>query len=266
MTDIVAKPGSYQNAPGLMFNQGLYDESISQKHKLGTIRCLEDGRRYVYCQDDGTGLTAGALIGKAVALQACTVAALDAVAAGETKVTLTLTGTPTANLYRDGWMIFTKTAGIGEMYKIRGNTVDDVPASGRCTFYLYDKLATALTTAGTTIDVIANIYDGVALVPANSNYNGSGTATEKPLGVTLRSVTASYYFWAQTGGLASLVMDIDAAAGAEDNEKMIIPGTTAGRGGIIHDTAIPGFHVIGELVVAADAIDDEAALVMLNIN
>jgi hypothetical protein len=265
MTDIVAGPGGYENAPGVLFNQGLYDESADQKHKLGTVRRLEDGRCFVYCQDDGTAMTAGALIAKAVAVQACTVAALDAASVGATKISLTLTGTPTLNLYRDGWLIITATAGIGEMYKIRGNTVDDVPASGRCTFYLYDKLATALTTAGSTIDVIANAYDGVALCPANTNYDGTGTGTEKPLGVTLRSITASYYFWAQTKGLASLVMDIDAAAGAEDNEKMIVPGTTAGRGGTIVGTGIPGFHVIGEMVLAVDHTDAEAALVMLNI-
>lgn len=263
---MTATYGDYQDQPGILYNQSLFAESAVQKQRLGTIRPTDDGRRFVYCQATAAEIAAGIIVSKAVAVQACTVAAADAVAAGARKITLTLTGTPTLNLYRDGWAIITAGTGLGGMYKIKGNSVDDVPADSRCTFYLYDALEVALTTAGQTFDVIVCPYDGVLINPANSNYDGTGTGLETPLGVTTRTITASYYFWAQTRGLAALMMDIDSAAGAEDNEKTVICGTTQGRGGIIHDTAIPGFFKVGELVITVDATDAEAALVNLCIS
>ncbi len=261
-----ATVGNYQEGPPQLFAQGLFEESATQKQRLGTVRVLDDGRRYVYCQATDASIAAGICVSKAVSPQDCTVAAADAAqnVAGAKKIYLTLTGTPTLNQYRDGWLVYTAGTGIGEMCKIRGNTADDDPASGRCTFYLYDALGTTMVAANTTVSVHANPHDGVLINPAVAD--GDTTTGERILGVTLRTITASYYFWAQTWGVASVVLDVDAAAGAEADERVLVPGTTAGRLQVSAAGAENDQQIYGHPLETADLSDGEANLVMLMIS
>ena len=258
--------GDYQESPNILFNQGLFEESATQKHKLGTIRETDDGRRFVYCQATAADIAAGICVSKAVSPQDCTVAAADAAInlAGARKITLTLTGTPTANLYRDGFLVITAGTGIGAMHKIKGNTVDDDPASGRCTFYLYDALQATMVAGSTTVSVFANPYDGVLINPAVAD--GDATTGEKILGVTTRVITASYYFWAQTWGLASVLLDVAAAAGAEADERFLVPGIVAGTLTLSAAGAEPDQPRLGYTIETADLTDAEATLVMLTIS
>jgi len=259
---MTATVGNYQDGPNTLFNQGLFEESAAQKMRLGTVRELDDGRKFVYCQATAASIAAGIVVSKAVAPQLCTVAALDAAAVGVKKITLTLTGAPTANLYRDGWILYTSGTGIGGMCKVRGNSADDNPASGRFTVYLYDALPVALTTAGQTISIYANPYDGVLINPAVAD--GDATTGERPLGVTLRTITASYYFWAQTKGLASVLLDVAAAAGAEADERFLVPGIVAGTLTLSAAGAEPDQPRVGHTIVTADHTNAQADLVMID--
>lgn len=263
---MTATVGSWQEGPAQLFVQGLYDESATKKQRLGTVRVLDDGRRFVYCSATAAAIAAGVCLSKAQAVQACTIAAADALInlAGVKTITLTLTGTPTAGLYEDGFMVLTAGTGIGQIYKIRGNTADDIPASGRCTFHLYEPLATAHLAADTTISIYQNPYSNLLINPAVAD--GAATTQETIMGTTIRAVTASYYFWAQTWGPGPLTLDIDAAAGAEANEMWIVSGSTAGRGRVVEDTAIAGTQIIGHTFISADATDANAALVFLQIS
>lgn len=264
---MTATGGNYTEGLAQTYVQGLYDESATKKHRLGTIRVLDDGRRFVYCSATAAAIAAGVAISKAQAVQACTIAAADAAInlAGARTITLTLTGTPTAGLYEDGYLVITSGTGIGEVYRIKSNTADDIPASGRCTFYLYDKLKTTHVAASTTISVYQNPYGSLLINPAVANE--AATTQETVMGVTVRPVTASYYFWAQTWGLSGLTLDIDAAAGAEANEMNIVPGSTAGRGRIVEDTAYAGgVQILGTSMISADHTDAQSALVFLKIS
>jgi len=260
--------GNYQeNAFGSrLFAQDLFAESATQKHALGTVRELADGRKFVYCKATAAALAAGVCVSKAVTPQDCTIAAADAAQnlVGENKIYLTLTGTPTLNQYKDGYLIITAGTGIGEIYKIKGNTADDNPASGRVTVFLYDWLKTTHVAASTTISIFENPYSDVLINPAEAD--GDATTGERILGVTVRPVTASYYFWAQTWGIASVQLDIDAAAGAEADERILIPGTTAGRLMVIAAGAEPDRPTYGQPFETADLTDAEANLVMLQIS
>lgn len=263
---MTAQIGPYQESMNTMFAQGLFEESADQKHRLGTIRCLDDGRRYVYCQATAAAIAAGICVSKAVAPQDLTVAAADAAInlAGASKLTFTLTGTPTLNLYRDGWLVYTANEGAGEMYKVRGNTADDDPATGRFTVYLYDPIKTLNVAASTTASIFANPYDGVLINPAVAD--GDATTGETILGVTTRGITASYYFWAQTWGLATVMMDIDAAAGAEADERDLVAGTTEGRMAVVAAGAEEDQHTYGTIMETADLTDAEGNLVYLKIS
>jgi len=256
--------GNYEEQPSTMFQQGLFAESATQKQKLGTVRWTDDGRKFIYVQATAAAIAAGIVVSKAVAPQLCTVAAADAADAGSKKITLTLTGAPTLNLYRDGFLVITSGVGIGAMCKIRGNSADDVPAAGRCTFYLYDGIPVALTTAGQTISIYASPFDGVLINPAVAN--GDATTGERPLGVTTRIITLSYYFWAQTWGLASVLLDVAAAAGAEADERFLVPGIVAGTLTLSAAGAEPDQPRCGYTIWSADHTNAQANLVYLTIS
>jgi len=252
--------GNAEEAKPTLYNQGVYEESATQKHRLGTVRELDDGRRFVYCKATAAAIAAGIVVSKAVAAQDCTIAAADALInlAGVRKITLTLSGTPTANLYQDGYMVITAGTGIGQIYRIKGNSADDVPASGRCTLYLYDKLATAHLASDTTISIFENPYNGVLLNPAVAD--GDAVTAEPPLGVTQRAVTASYYFWAQTWGIGSCML-IASTAGNEADEKRLIQGTTAGHLFVGPTTLEEDQVVYGRVFESADMTTAEASLI-----
>ena len=261
---MTATIGPYQEGMHGLYNQGLFDFSTTAKHRLGTRRILDDGREFVYCSNTAAAIAAGTLISKAQGYQACTVAAADALVniTGTKKVTYTLTGTPTADLYKDGWLVVSAGPGLGQMHKIIGNTADDDPAAGRCTFNLFDPIITDQTTA-TTVSMWQNPYSSLLLNPAVADLDA--TTQETVMGVTTRIVPASRYFWAQVWGLGSVLLDVAAAAGAEANEMQLVLGVTAGRAGIIADAAIPGMQIIGNTLQSADLTNATANLVMLQI-
>ena len=267
---MTAKRGVYQDGVPTLYLQGLFEQSATQKQRIGTVRELDDGRRFVYCLSTAAQLAAGVCVSKAIAVQDCTVAAADVTfggAAGSNKVSVTLTGTPTLNQYRDGWLSIKAGAGLGEMYKIAGNTVDDVPASGRVTLHLYDPINTLWVAANTTIAIHINPYSSVLVNPAVAD--GDATTGERILGATTRIIlagTTAQYFWAQTWGLATVLLDVPAAAGAEADERILVPGTAEGQLGVEAAGAEPDQPVYGHTLETADLTDGEGNLVFLMIS
>uniref|UniRef100_A0A6M3KAH9 Uncharacterized protein n=1 Tax=viral metagenome TaxID=1070528 RepID=A0A6M3KAH9_9ZZZZ len=256
--------GDYQDRENTVFVQGLFEESSTQKHRLGTIRRTDDGRIFRYASFTAAGVTAGALVSKATAPVDGTIAAADAALAiaGANEISLTIAGV-TLNQFRDGFLVVKAGTNIGAMYKVRGNGATDGIASGRASFSLYDKIHTTWVAASSTIGAYANPYSSLLINPAVANE--AATTQELAMGVTVRAVTASYYAWIQTHGICSLVLDIAAAAGAEANEMLISPGVTAGRGAITADTALLGAQIIGYAFESADLTTAEGNLVFLTI-
>lgn len=259
------KGGTDQAGVPSVFAQGLFEESATKKHRLGTVRDLEDGRRFRYASITAATVTAGATLSNAFTPVDATIAAADAALnlVGRKEITLTVAGA-TANLYADGWMIIKAGTGIGEMYKIRGNTATDDPATGRATFYLYDALRTTHVAASTTVAVHQSPYSNLLISPAVAN--SAATTQETVMGITTMAcgnTSAVSYLWIQTKGIASMVLDVDAAAGAEANEMWVIQGTTAGRGLVLADTMTPGMQILANTLESADLTDAEANLVVL---
>jgi len=259
--------GDYQEGRITMFNQGLFDESSVAKQRLGTKRELDDGRIYRYAGFTAAGITAGALVSKAAAPVDATVASADAAlaVAGAREISVTIAGA-TANLYTDGFLIVTAGTNIGAMYKVRGNGATNGIGSGRAAFSLYDKIHTTWVAASTTVSAWQNSYKSLLINPAVAD--SEATTQECVMGMTVRAITASYYAWIQTRGLANLVLDVDAAAGGESNEMQIVQGTTSGRGAVIiplETTFFWGTQIIGHTIESADLTDAEGNLVFLTI-
>lgn len=242
--------------------QGLYEQSATAKHRIGTR--LQVGERVFYygyfVAANAAGLIAApdqSLVGEGllpdgslVALAAGTAfqdqpAITAALVAGQTWIAVThasILDNITLNLLKDGYVVLTDSAGTDTIYKIKRNSV---MASDVVAIELYDELVTSYADATTGISLMMNPYN--QLRPA-----AVGT-DESPAGVPLIDVTATYYAWVQTWGPGMVVTTTDTAFGGIDAELAgtgqvatrdtdgveprigigIVDVTTAGDGGLV---------------------------------
>jgi hypothetical protein len=252
-----AKSGTYQEGPATIFVQGLYEESATKKQKLGTKRVLDDGRVYRYASITAAAIAAGLLVSKVQTPVASTIAAADAAInlVGEKEITLTTAGA-TANLYEDGWIVLSAGTGLGEMYKVRGNTATGNPSTGRASFQLYDALRTTHVTATTTVNLYQSPYKNLLINPAVADQDA--TTNETAMGATIMAcgnATAVSYLWLQTSGVGALMLDVAAAGGNEAAEQLITPGVTAGYGAIRVPTEATFFAEMQHVGFTLEAID-----------
>ena len=179
--------------------QGIYEESSTPKHAIGEKVELADGRcfRYVYT---AAAINPGLLVSQDVSATAIVESdgKLTAASAGATEVTYTDSGTvgsATADQYAGGYLHITDDAGEGHQYRIKSNTA---ASSNAVTFTLYDGLVVAVTT-DTDVGVTGSLYHNV--VGATAGTDGIIA------GVTTRGLSANYYGWVQTAGVATILAD-----------------------------------------------------------
>ena len=175
-------------------------ESSAQKQKLGTRAVTPDGRVFYYAKSSSTAITpAGKIVDgiAAVAAHDMDVAAA-ATAAGKVTFTSGTSLTTTKNQYADGYVLFNDGPAQGEVYRIKSNTAVTSATGLSITIDEPDGLRTALTTSS-LFGLAYNPYTDVKII------DGDGTQTTGPLGVTVIPVTASYYCWIQTAGIASVL-------------------------------------------------------------
>jgi len=229
-------------------------EGTVQEWPLGTlIRQGDRAWRYSYC--GGSNIAVGVPVQQAAAAHAeqeDDIAVAAAAAVGATAVSLT----STANLdtspndeednFAEGYLIVNDEAGEGHMYKILSNAL--FSGTGNSTFNLYpdESIRVALTTSSQ-----------VGLIP-NPFYKVIATAavvSGAVLGVAQFAITASNYFWLQTGGPASVIPQAAIALGT-----YAIVGTTAAK-------ANPSAAATTELYLGdpmtVGVADTEAMIVML---
>jgi len=230
------------------FSQAIHEESSVQKEILGTLRVLSDGRKFRYCQNGGVALVAGQCTQGAAAEANhvdCTVAANAAVGARSVSLTLGATAA-TLNQYKDGLLQINSGAGAGLQYPIDGHPA--IGSAGTGLIQIKDSIRVALTTAGSSkASLIYNLWDGVV------------QSTGEPVAITgipPIAVTAAYYFWIQTGGIACALVTNAVALG----QKL-----TAAANGVLalaaaHDDPIVGY------TIATAGVTDEFKPVMLTID
>lgn len=184
-----------------IYNQGIYDESSTQQMPLGTKWVLADGRAFVYCKNAASGGPTGPgylVQGPAPDSHQSTVSIAATAAIGDTTVYFTNgADTQDANTYKEGYIIFETSYGEGQCLKIKDHAA--FTSGGTCSVNLYDALRVALTTASRAT-IVKHPCDSVINCPAN-------TLTGVFIGVSPITPTASYYFWVQTDGPASVLVD-----------------------------------------------------------
>jgi len=214
----------YRDLKGIP-NQGILDISATQKYPLGTRYAKNDGRVFRYAQAGAVALTTGNLIQSAALGGALTTLQADmtpaAAAAGAYQVTAAIKTTDQPkNRFKDGWLAVTDADGQGDLYLIKSH-----PASStNIVLTLYDPLKRAITTSS-RIGLLANIYKSVVQCAV--------TPTGIVVGVCPVEVTAAYYFWLQTWGIANvlagggIVAGLDVVAGPAAGEVDDVVTTTA---------------------------------------
>ena len=201
------------------FAQGIYQASATQKEALGTLRILSDGRKFRYAKAGAADLAAGKLgVAAAIAAAHADEAILEAVAIGTKVLTVTVTaGTAiAANQLRDGALQINDATGEGYSYPISANSAID--ASGtEVTLTLKEGIKVALD-ATSEFTLVHNPWTGVV----------ESTTQACPIGIPVIAVTALYYYWAQTGGLAAALMGDTTAVGAVVTQDIAtVAGSTA---------------------------------------
>ena len=179
-------------------------ETASAEHALGTKMVLPDGRTFYYAKNSSAAITSGGMIVDGIAAVAAhdmDVPPTAAQSVGDNTVSLEVPTTDlTKDQYKDGYLIFNDADGEGEVYRIVSHPAHDASDDNTVIITIEDEgLQTAITTS-TEAQLIYNPYTDVKLI------DGDGTMTTGPLGVTTIPVTASYYCWLQTSGIASVAI------------------------------------------------------------
>lgn len=185
--------------------QGIFEQSATQKEELGSLRILKDGRKFRYARAGSSNLSHGkancaAQIGATVMNEACA----SAHSIGDYVFTETITaGTAFAQDYfAGGFLQINDATGEGYQYKIVSSTA--VSAAGTSiTLTLDEPIQVALVASTSEFTLVHSPWQSVVETTAEENVF---------TGVAPIDVTATYYFWDQTGGMCCCLSEATAAA------------------------------------------------------
>lgn len=156
------------------------------------------GNAYRFCKAGATALVPGKLQQASAQVANHQNLAPSTTVAGATSITVTLGATAaTANQYAGGWLVVTTSTGAGYRYLIDSHPAAD--ASATLVLTLSDAIVVGTATLTSKVDLIANPFSGVIVNPA--------TASSCPVGVGVTAVTAAYYGWVQSSGVANVLAD-----------------------------------------------------------
>jgi len=184
----------FEVTTGLVIQQGLFEDSSTSKHKLGTRMQLADGRVFYYAKNTATTGVAGNAQECLPAVANHTNVNMTATyAVGATVVSIESGGTVAAvNQYREGWFFCTEGDGMGHAYKIKSNVATSGSSGDNLVITLYDPLRVGLTAgASSQGSAIYNPYYGLKIATTEAN---------NIMGVMNYIVTSAYYYWLQTWG------------------------------------------------------------------
>lgn len=204
---------SIQGAPGSGADVNLYDTHAAPKFNLGYKIDRADGNIYRYCHI-GTATNAGNLVGPTQASGGATYNAVTVVApasavgvpqeypilagqVGSHYVEVTVAGIA-ANKYKGSYLITTRGTGVGDTYRIIGNTATDTPATGNLRIQLAEAIKVAFTVNTGTIISTSQFTD----------LTVSATTSTTVTGVLMSTTTALLpYAWVCTRGIQGCTED-----------------------------------------------------------
>ncbi len=236
---------------------------------LGQLMILPDGRKFRHAQcgsaasiDNGLILAASAGLAGHGAVASSGIAATAATArnkSGDTTVYLTCNSAVSVllNYYADGFLNVQKSAGNGYMYRVKENTSCASASAFSVTLYPDDPLKVAFAATSTKVSLRRSPYKEAILASVSA-------AIGPVMGVSPTPVTASYYFWVQRSGPASVRTAATAVVvGAPVVTQPVESGSAAPAVSGGASTQIWDSYFLGLAMEAPDATD--AALVNLTL-
>lgn len=191
----------------------VFDTHSAPKYPVGQGFTRADGNVFRYCHV-GTATSAGQLIGPTTASggKAYSVAQFVAPAsavvvpaeypilpgqAGSHYIELTVSSIA-ANKYQGGYLITSRGTGLGETYRIIGNTATDNPATGNLRIQLAEALKVSLV-----------VNTGLLIVPSMfTDCAASATSSTQVTGVLMATTTSTnLWAWVCTRGVVGCLED-----------------------------------------------------------
>ena len=213
----------------LLAASDIFHPTSDQKYMLGCIFDCNDGRRFRYCEDGGSGMSKATMAQGSAKVDNWMLqvnSSGDDAVVKDTHIKVTLTST---RCYKDdfaeGFFIVADTATpLGDMYKIKSN---DETGSG-LTPILQIADAGGIREAipkTALLTIVKSKYKDTLVMPA-------GAATAIPVGIPLVDITSDYFYWGQTRGYAPLLIDNSDNIVAGDQIGETTSSNVAGGGGI----------------------------------
>lgn len=235
--------------PVVIAGQGLYESKATAVHELGEYVVTNDGRGFRYCKAGASALVVGK-IQQAAAEDTTNQQELTITnaTAGDLSIVTTDTVTLAVNLLAGGYLLVSEgTLGVGEVYRIKGNTA---ASSAVVTFSLEEAVRT--TTTGTCkVDVKIHPYSGVVVAPTSQ--------TSAIVGAAQYAIAATEYGWLQTRGVCGILAQGTVVVG-----DGLVPANTTTTGTVVSRADASLEASIGYALHGAATTD--YALVFLTIN
>lgn len=185
----------FESLKNHMFRQSIMEANANKKEELGTLRILDDGRKFRYAKNGGVALVAGTcLMNPGVVAHHSNMAVVADVPAGKNKLTVTLGATAvTANQYAGGFVQINAGAGNGYQFKVLSHPAH--AGTGNLEVIVSEPIAKALASATSKASLVRSPYDALVVTDG---------AAKPVVGVAPCDVPIGFYFWVQTGGLAQV--------------------------------------------------------------
>lgn len=162
---------------------------------LGQLAVTSDGRVFRLVKNGATQLAVGLAVQAPAGQTNKAIVVTTYTGAVGTKFVQTTVAAISAGDFKDGYLWVYDSTGAGYLHEIQDNTATDNPATGDILVTLKQGLRVALG-SGSKVG-LSGLYNGVVVHPS--------PATTKLIGTTNSVIPASYYFWAQIRGPASML-------------------------------------------------------------
>lgn len=244
-----------QGIPGAGVDVDVTATHALPKYAAGYLIARADGGRFRYCHI-GTATNSGNLVGQTTASGGATYGAITVVASasavvvpqeypilpgqvGSHYVEVTIASIA-ANKYQGGYFVTTRGTGLGETYRIVGNTATNTPATGNLRIQLAEPIKVAIV-AATGVIIVPSIFTDLAL---------SATSSTTVTGVLMSTTTSTNQWgWVCTRGPVGCAEDATVAitAGWQVSVSRTVSGAYAAlnTGGATLGTASTTTPIVG---------------------
>jgi len=231
-------PSNYvsRNNPTIPVDQGIYEESSTQKTKLGDRLQVGDRVFYYARLSTSANVVGGDVLVPTIQITGTsanhTVVA-DTSALGKRSLVITAGTALAANYLAEGYIAVGSAgvAGAGSIYRIKSHAA--ISSAGTGTLNLYDSIPIA-TQPASVCQVVPNLFGAVKIGTITTDY---------AIGVAPISGTTGNYFWLQTWGMAAAKHAANNVAG-----NLLSLGATGGLTTILDLTTNSGLAMQAQVV------------------